>query len=44
MILRFLKKNIGDFFNKWKNGALVRVETKYNEVNGDYLLTINEFS
>ena len=31
-ILRFLKRNIGDYFNKWKNGALVKVEGRSNEV------------
>lgn len=31
-ILRFLKRNIGDFFNKWKTGALSRVDGRTNEV------------
>jgi hypothetical protein len=31
MIMRFMKRNMGDYFNKWKNGALRVVDARYNE-------------
>ena len=31
-IQRFMKRNMGDYFNKWKNGALRKVDQRYNEV------------
>jgi bacterioferritin (cytochrome b1) len=27
-----MKRNMGDYFNKWKNGALRKVDQRYNEV------------
>ena len=42
MILRFLKHNVGDFFNKWKNFALVKVDSKFNKVTGEYNETVDE--
>jgi len=36
MIFRFLKKNVGDYLNKWKNGALIRVEGKFAVVSNDH--------
>ena len=31
-ILRFLKRNMGDYFNKWKTGALSRVDRRTKDV------------
>lgn len=30
--MRFMKRNMGDYFNKWKNGALRKVDARFNEV------------
>ena len=31
-ILRFVKRNVGDYFNKWKTGALMRVDGHTKDV------------
>jgi len=31
-ILRFVKRNVGDYFNKWKTGALSRVDGHTKDV------------
>ena len=32
-ILRFVKRNVGDYFNKWKTGALSRVDGHTKDVS-----------
>ena len=31
-ILRFMRRNMGDYFTKWKNGAREKVDGRYEEV------------
>jgi hypothetical protein len=39
-----MKRNMGDFFNKWKNGALLRVDARFNKVKMVHAETEEAFS
>jgi len=43
-ILRFMRRNMGDFFTKWKNGAREKVDGRYEEVQQANDETVEAFN
>ena len=43
-IMRFMKRNMGDYFCKWKNGALRKVDARFNEVKAVHAETEAAFA
>ena len=43
-ILRFMRRNMGDYFTKWKNGAREKVDGRYEEVKQANDETVEAFN
>jgi hypothetical protein len=43
MILRFMKVNVGEYFNKWKGDCYDTIDTRYIIAKEDYDGTVSYF-